>query len=180
MLKIIVIIAAFSSSLFAQKEDHQWIYNWSNSYFAEPDDVWGCSVIDFNTLPPSVYENPEITLSSSETHTAYCDENGRLTLYSNGQEIHGTDYNPILNGDTINYGPRWEIFHFTGAPNFRETNGFRGVQEIGFIPQPDTDTILAYYLNDNEFFEPGEEANYHLLEAKITKEQDTYLSLIHI
>lgn len=168
-LILVFVLCLTQVVLAAQKEDYIWLYNWSNSFFAEPNDEWGCSVIDFNSLPPSIYEKPEITLSSSEAHAVYCDELGRLQLFSNGQEIHGSNYIPLVNGDTINYGPRWEIFHFSGAPENNETNGFRGVQEIGFIPQPETDTILALYHNNNEYFEFGDDFNFHLMIAKISK-----------
>ena len=51
---------------YAQKEDHLWYYNFANTFFAEPGYVWGCSAIDFNTLPPSVYEEVDVTLSMTE------------------------------------------------------------------------------------------------------------------
>lgn len=156
----------FIKDSFSQKEDHIWLYNFSNTFFAEPGDVWGCSVIDFNTLPPSVYEDTEMTLSMKETFAVICDDNGSLNYYSNGQVIRDSLHLNISNGDTINYGPRWEVFIRRDGQDF-ETTGFRGVQEIGFITQPETDTLLVLYQNNNEFFEIGEDFNYHLLQAKI-------------
>ena len=113
-----------------------------------------------------MFEFQDITLSFKETNAVFSDkESGEILFYTNGQEIRGSRHSPILGGDTINYGPRWDIF--TDAVPAGQTTGFRGVQEIGFIPQPETDTLLAVYQNNNEFFEIGEDFNYHLLQAKI-------------
>ena len=146
MLKIIIIVTVFSSSLFAQKEDHKWIYNWSNTSNNDTFPFAGASVIDFDVLPPDVYKDSDIFLDFKETYASICDENGNYLFYSNGQEIHGRRHSPIINGDTINYGPRWEVFQFTDQSGVEHRNGFAGVQEIGFIPQPDTDTVLALSL----------------------------------
>jgi len=156
----------------AQVENHKWIYSWTNLHDNDLYDFWGASVIDFNTLPPSVYKNSDIRLDFKATYASICDENGDYLYYSNGQEIHGKDHQPILNGDTINYGPRWEVFQSVDEIGNRNSNGFSSPQEIGFIPQPETDTTLVLYLNNNEFFEIGEGYNFHLMQAKVVNDND--------
>jgi len=106
----ITLFIFFSFEVPSQKEDHIWIYNFSNSFFTEPGDTWGCSLIDFNTLPPEVYEFQDLSLSFKETNASYCNDQGQLVYYTNGQEIRGLNHTPIINGDTINYGPRWDVF----------------------------------------------------------------------
>jgi len=157
-LFILTLLVNFTIQLSsAQVENHKWIYNLT----------WGASVIDFNTLPPNVYENSDIKLDFKETYASVCDTNGDYLFYSNGQEIHNQNHKPILNGDTINYGPRWEVFQLEDETGNNQSNGFRSPQEIGFVPQPETDTVLVLYHNDNEYYEIGEGYNWHLMLAKI-------------
>jgi len=170
LIQIICVTSFTISQSTAQVENHKWIYSWTNLHDNDLYEFWGASVIDFNTLPPSVYKNSDIRLDFKETYASICDENGDYLYYSNGQEIHGKNHQPILNGDTINYGPKWEIFQSVDEIGNRNSNGFRGPQEIGFIPQPLTDTILVLYHNDNEYFQLGDNFKYHLMQAKIVKQ----------
>lgn len=167
ILTIFIITAI--GQLFAQKEDHIWIYNWSNTTNNDTFDWAGASVIDFNTIPPLVYKNSDIFLDFSEAYASICDDQGKTLYYSNGQEIHGQDHNAIVNGEIINYGPRWEVFRWTSTTGVTTTNGFRDPQEIGFILQPETDTMLVLYHNNNEYFTVGDDYNWHLMLAKITE-----------
>jgi len=96
-----------------QPQNHKWIYNWSNVSNNDTFDWTGASVIDFNILPPGVYKDSDIHLDISEAYGSICSEFGEFLFYSNGQQINGSSHKAITNGDTINYGPRWEVFQFT-------------------------------------------------------------------
>ena len=161
-----------SVNLFSQQEDHKWIFNfWSgdsctlNSIFP---DICGASILDFNTLPPSVYRKPELTLDFGESQAIICDKNGELMLYSNGQSIHESRNRAIDNGDTINYGITWRNLTWWNEAGVEKPNGFRIAQGVGFIPQPESDTILALYQNHEKHYQAEEDIGFiELWSAKI-------------
>ena len=80
-----------SSYLSGQKEDYQWIFNFSSvdscDNFSVLEDQCGASILDFNYLPLRGYRNPRITLDFGETNTSICDSDGQLLFYSNGMAI---------------------------------------------------------------------------------------------
>jgi len=144
---LLLSLVCMSCSVFSQKEDHQWIFN-----FTSIDDVsmypdFGACILDFNQLPPRGVLSSEITLDMGECHASLCDEDGNLRVYSNGQSIHGSNHNPVINGDTINFSPKWSWLLWENENGELKPSGFRGAQAVGFIPQPETDTILAFYHN---------------------------------
>ena len=152
---LLLYLVCISTSVFSQKEDHQWIFN-----FTSIDDVsmypdFGACILDFNQLPPVGIAKPEITLDVKECHASMCDQDGKLMLYSNGQSIHDSNHIPIIGGDTINFSLKWHGFLWRNEHGEQKPSGMRGVQGVGFIPQPETDTILALYHN-YEHYEQGD------------------------
>jgi len=149
---IIFTLLAFTPLFsLAQKEDFQWIFNFSSvdscDNFSVLEDQCGASVLDFSSLPPIAYRNEKVTLDMFECHASICDQDGQLMLYSNGQSIHGSNHSPVINGDTINFSPKWSWLLWENENGELKPTGFRSVQAVGFIPQPETDTILALYHN---------------------------------
>ena len=146
---------------FSQKEDHQWIFNFSSvdscDNFSVQGDQCGASILDFSSLPPIGYRKEKITLDMGECHASICDKEGNLMLYSNGQSIHGPQHRPVINGDTINFSPKWSWLLWQNENDEWKPTGFRSDQSVGFIPQPETDTILSLYHNyeNHVVGEPG-------------------------
>lgn len=147
LLAIALIVAVTSSQITAQKEDHQWIFNFwrlddcSQSNFPE---FCNASILDFNVDPPAFFRAEEATLELHYTHSAICDENGELLLYTNGMSIHGADHNLIINGDTISFGPLWANNTWLNENDEVRTQGFLGIDCAGFVPVPHNPEF--YYL----------------------------------
>ena len=74
--------------LSAQKEDHIWLFNLHRYDDVSQNSMHGASVMDFNTLPPRIYKQNEITVDFQETNSFVSDEQGELFLYTNGQAIY--------------------------------------------------------------------------------------------
>lgn len=153
MRSLIFIVLLYSSAkLSAQKEGHQWIFNFSSidscDNFSVLEDQCGTSILDFNFLPPKGYRNRKITLDFKEANTSICDSMGELLFYSNGMAIDGPEHKPVINGDTINYRSGWNTLIWQNEHDEWKSSGHRFVQSVGFIPLPDhPDTTLAIYQN---------------------------------
>jgi len=95
---IIVLCSPFSSE--GQKEDHQWLFNWSSvdscDLYSTIGERCGASVLDFNTLPPGSYRDEAITLDMGETNASICDTSGVLLYYSNGMTIHSGRHQSVI------------------------------------------------------------------------------------
>ncbi len=156
-MKYLILIGLLSLPFWgsAQKEDHQWIFNFSSvdscDQFSVLGTECGASILDFNTLPPIGYRQKEITLDFNEEHGAICDHEGQLLFYSNGQSIHGPDYQAVENGEIINFSPKWTALTWANEHGEEKPSGMRYVQAMGFIPIPQSDTILALYHNYENF-----------------------------
>ena len=135
----------------AQKEDHQWIFNWSRvadcNDFPNIEPTCGANILDFNVLPPRASRDKDIKLDLDECNAQICDSNGQFSFYSNGQSIHYRNEGAVLNGDTINYSSKWDLLTWINELEIEEPSGFRGSQATGFIPIPESDNILALYQN---------------------------------
>jgi hypothetical protein len=152
----IVFYFLLADSLMAQKEDFQWIFNWTrvDDLMDWPD--LGATVIDFAFDPPLIERNEKITLDFLEEQALICDQNGQLLLYSNAQSVHGPDHMPIVNGDTINFGPNWLRFAWENEHDELKPFGFAFSNCIGIIPIPlKINEFLVLYLNFENFKEIG-------------------------
>ncbi len=160
------------SPLLSQKEDHQWIFNWSriDSCNTLPDDLieaCGANILDFNILPPIFYADESLTLDFKELNTSLCDNNGQLDLYCNGQSIHDSDHLPITNGEMINEGLRWFDLSWRNEINEIRSTGFRLIQGCAFILYPSyQDRFLMLYHNYEDMRETD---HYSLLSALTIK-----------
>lgn len=138
--------------LSAQKEDYNWVFGSINIVdYDNPDSEWGegaiPTIFTFNTDPPSFFQSREITLDMNYTNCTYSNPDGNLLLYSNGMSIHGSDHAPIINGDTISYGPVWDTFVSTTDIGTNEPRGFRLVDGAVFFIQPNSEDIYILYSN---------------------------------
>lgn len=145
---VLLSLVCFGIIARAQNEDHQWIFNETRI-----DDVsdWpdlGASVLDFNSLPPRAYRDIAITLDMDGTQAIYCGSDGILEMYTNGQSIHGRNHQPLINGDTINFTPKWDWLTWENEHGEVKPSGFRIAQGASIIPIPETeDNYLLLYEN---------------------------------
>ncbi len=154
-MKTTIFLLLFPLILLSQKEDHQWVFHWGvDDSIKYPE--WTTSVLDFNVLPPRGLNVPSITMDFLECNSCLSDANGQLLLYTNGQTIHGDSHGPIIDGEVVNYSPKWDGLTTTQADGTIKPLGFRSVQCAGFIPQPESDTIIALYQN----FEMHQQAEF--------------------
>ena len=132
----------------SQKEDHNWIFNWSPLDDLPIDSEGNGSVLNFNSLPPIAIFSPEIKLDFDKTNAILSDSLGSILMYSNGQAIYGGNHLPIINGDTINYSQKWDWLALPNEDGEIKPNGFRINQLIGIIPIPNKiDEWLVLYQN---------------------------------
>ena len=153
-ISTIIICLVLTSTLPAQKEDYQWIFNWAridDCTQSNFPDFCNSSILDFNEDPPIFFRAEDATLDMDNTHTSLCDERGKLLLYSNGMSIHGADHTPIINGDTISFGPSWPNNTWLNENGEVRTQGFLGIDCAGFVPVPNQPDLyyLIYYNFDN-------------------------------
>lgn len=147
-VKCLALFILYTAALSAQKEDHIWLFNWHPYDDVSMDSIRGASVLDFNTLPPRAYKDEAITLDFIETNSFYSDSSGQLSLYTNGQAVYGADHQPIINGDTINYGRVWDIWTWANEAGQVVPNGFRITQGITLIPMGNTtERFIVLYKN---------------------------------
>lgn len=156
---LFLIVMTFLESQ-AQKEDYQWMSNlWSIDDCSQSNFPENCnaSILDFNTDPPTVYREPSATLDMDWTHASICDNDGQLLLYSNGMSIHGSNHTPIIDGDTISFGPNWAKNTWLNENNEIRSRGFLGVNCSVFVPVPDYKNryYLIYYNFDDFFVNDG-------------------------
>ena len=146
-----IILFLITTSGFSQKEDFQWMFNSTSIDNCEGSNFYkfcNASVLDFNTDPPSFYQNVEATLDLAWTHASICDSDGQMLLYSNGMSIHGHDHTPIINGDTIRYGIFWDNNTWNNELGEVKPRGFLGTDCAGFIPSPENrNKIFHLYYN---------------------------------
>ena len=161
----------------SQKEDHNWIFNWSSVDSNAIDSEFMASVLNFNDLPPRHFRQSEITLDFDKTNAIASDSLGKILMYSNGQTIYGNDHNPILNGDTINYSPKWDWLSWANEFGDVNPSGFRISQLIGIIPWPDKQNHwMILYQNYEDFEEDGD--FYELWQATVAINDDEVLEVI--
>ncbi|RME00057.1 MAG: PKD domain-containing protein, partial [Bacteroidetes bacterium] len=92
-------------SAHAQYHDAVWQYG-AHSLAGDPR--WGTFVLDFNTEPPSVYEQDR-EMNFNVTGASICDSTGNLLLYTNGCYIANFAHLMVENGDSLNPGEStWE------------------------------------------------------------------------
>ena len=179
--KILLILLLLTSiNCFGQKEDFNWIFNWSpnDSFTGLPENsMYQGGVLDFNNLPPVFSQNSSVVLDFDKTNAIVSDPFGDILFYSNGQAIYGADHEPIVNGDTINYSPKWDLL--SGSNGFGEIKptGMRVNQLIGFIPWPDhDDKWLVLYQNYENVIDSTQEY-YELWSAEVVFNENNKLEV---
>jgi len=133
---------------YTQKEDHQWIFNWTSADDLTDWPELGASVLDFNTLPPRAYRAEEITLDMGPTNASICDAQGALMYYSNGMAVHSGRHQPVIAGDTIAYVSGWHTLVWPNEHGEPRSAGHNYIQSVGFVPKPDDpDSVYVIYEN---------------------------------
>ena len=123
---------------YSQKHDNVWVVGLG--FEENPNDsIWGKSLIDFSTTPPSTIYNGWEGMRFSETNASICDREGNLLFYSNGIYIADKNNDPMPGGDGLNPG---EIADEFGG------SGYIADQGALVLPHP-TDSTLFYLIHSN-------------------------------
>ena len=161
----------------AQKEDYQWIMNYSQAddcSITNFPESCGASIIDFNYDPPRIIRNQQATMDMDWSNASFFDSDGQLLFYSNNMQISSGEHNPLPNGERISDGVFWEIKSWPNENQELKPRGFSHCSSTSFIPHPtDENAYYSIYLNYEERRITGKVSKYY---AVIEKD----LSLIHI
>ena len=96
--------------------------------------------MSFDNNEIEFYKDQSVSLEMNITNAVNCDIDGNIQLFSNGMSIHTGHFQPVINGDTISYGPEWERL----VPQGGEPVGFRIGTGAVFVPRPGYED--RYYL----------------------------------
>lgn len=171
IINIVFCLCLAHNSIVAQKEDYQWVFNWTSI-----DNVWmsddaGASILDFNVDPPIFYRNERLTLDLDLSNASICNKEGQLLFFSNQQAIQQGNGDPVINGDTINFGPNWQKFVWPNEHDQLKPTGFSHPQGIGVISRPEhmDSTYYILYMNSDEYLDTNK---LRMLYAIIEKEEN--------
>jgi len=139
---LILLYLCWTQFIHAQKQDHIWLFSDEPYDVVDPikaaDTTKGATNMDFNYDPVRIYYDPKRFWDVAGGNSSFCNLEGKLIAYSNGQVI--IDGNNIAIADTINYNynePRncneWETFNL-GTTNFAIPTGLFGWQRVLFLP----------------------------------------------
>ena len=176
-ISIIFLLLVFAITCFGQKEDHNWILNFSVLDSNAVNSEWTGSVINFNTLPPYFYQKPSITLDFIKTNAITSDSLGEIQFYSNGQSIFGPDHKPVINGDTINYSPKWDLLAVPNEFGDVKPLGYKIQQLLTIVPWPSyQDRWMVLYQNYENIMDST--GYYELWQAEVVLNIDNALEVI--
>ena len=134
---------------YSQKHDNVWVVGLG--FEENPNDsVWGKSLIDFSTTPPSTMYNGWEGMRFSETNASICDREGNLLFYSNGIYIADKNNDPMPGGDGLNPGDIADEFGNVGYIND---------QGAMVLPHP-VDSNLYYLIHINREFPNNDIASH--------------------
>ena len=133
MKHLIILLALVTSNIQAQvesKQDYVWLFGQGVS--ATTGQQRGFK-IDFNEQPFQ-FEPQEIELYMRSMNSSICDSEGNLLFYTNGCEIHNSDFELMENGDSLNFDQQfWEL------ANLNCRKGYPGSQDVLIIPSMASD-----------------------------------------
>ncbi len=128
------IINLSSITLFAQKENNQWIIG----TYGPPTKH---TLVDFNNITPAV-DSVYSSLFFFLTNASICDSSGQLLFYTNGHVVYNRIHDSLFNTTGIN--PGW-------ATNYYEPYGMGIPQGAFIIPRPEfySQYLLFYESAEN-------------------------------
>ena len=130
---------------YSQKHDNVWVVGLG--FEENPNDsIWGKSLIDFSTTPPSTMYNGWEGMRFSETNASICDREGNLLFYSNGIYIADKNNDPMPGGDGLNPG---EIADEFGGSGYISPQGAMALPHL-------LDSNLYYLIHGNLEFPTNE------------------------
>ena len=139
---IAIFILSYLTICGQSKRDHIWFlgYNFWNS-FPELEDT--LLSIDFSQSPIVTTLNKG--LSHSAMNTAISDEEGNLLFYSNGCAVANADHEVMPNGDSLNYGPFFDLYWTNDC-----SNGYPGDQSMITVTDPGNPEgyYMFHYITD--------------------------------
>lgn len=142
---LLFILVGLNFQSYGQKHDNVWVVGLG--FEENPNDsVWGKSLIDFSTTPPSTMYNGWQGMRFSETNASICDQDGNLLFYSNGIFIADKNNDPMPGGDGLNPG---EIADEFGGSGYISPQGAMALPHL-------LDSNLYYLIHGNLEFPTNE------------------------
>ncbi len=95
----------YPATSLCQKQDYVWLSGYESGAGIDSftGKMFGTTVLDFNTSPPSVLFDT-LKMNFDFTNISYCDSDGNLLFYSNGVHIRNRLDEKIENSDSMNAG----------------------------------------------------------------------------
>lgn len=139
MKHLVILIAFVTSSIQAQvesKQDYVWIFGRGvNETTGEQRGY----KYDFNK-PPYELEHQDIEIWISSMNASISDKEGNLLFFTNGCEIHNSDFELMENGDSLNFDQQyWSLF------NIDCRKGYPGSQDVLIIPSMASDDLFYIF-----------------------------------
>ena len=178
--KFLFTFLLITQGLIAQKEDYQWIMNYSQAddcSITNFPESCGASIIDFNYDPPRIIRNQQATMDMDWSNTSFCDSDGQLLFYSNNMQISSGEHTPVPNGERISDGVFWEIKSWPNENQEVKPMGFSFCSSTCIIPQPkDKEAYFNIYVNYEEWNTTARASKYF---ASLDKDENNeyYVSI---
>src|ERR1700722_18500266 len=99
---------------FGQKNDYVWLQGYTFSpkgYDTSQGQLFGTTVMNFNYNPFVASFDTFYKMNFDETNVSYCDSNGNLLFYANGQYVENSLDDDIEGSDSINGGNYWNEWY---------------------------------------------------------------------
>jgi len=133
MKHLIILLALVTSNIQAQvesKQDYVWLFGQGVS--ATTGGQRGYKY-NFNESPYEL-EDQDIEIWISSMNASISDEEGNLLFFTNGCEVHNSDFELMENGDSLNFDQQfWEL------ANLNCRKGYPGSQDVLIIPSMASD-----------------------------------------
>ncbi len=107
---IFSIFIYFSTSLFGQKYDQNWLIGYD-----EPNVIFN-NYLDFSKSPVEAISRESKLKFALSLNVTFSDFDGNFLFYSDGCRIFDSENNLVINGDNINAGPVADAFYNEGYP----------------------------------------------------------------
>jgi hypothetical protein len=158
MKNILVVMCLFVVGLsYSQKHDYQWIFGYDNQSFIDStaDSLFGGSIVDFRQAPPLVTKHIR-GAAMDEDDISFCDADGNLLFYSNGDAVFDRRDSVMSNGDSISYSWWWDFWLYPAITNAPQV-GLTIPQGMLALPKPrdSTKVYLCHYINNESDFPNG-------------------------
>lgn len=142
-LNLFILFQLFLSSnlcIAQEKFDCQWVVGYPTGKI---DSVFSPYLMDFCDDTVKMIPLPQATLYTPITTASICDKYGKISLYSNGCQIHNGNFELIEGCEKVNPGSVWDDYCNDGY--------YPSLQSQIILPFPDEENKYLYLTHRKEF-----------------------------